>query len=204
MGIAMPKKFDLIRIDAVGFGVCALVSLAVHLAWVHPFLEQRALQIKQRSALAAQRQEGSRLSESLAAARGQLEVIAEELARSRFDIDSVDHINKRIAALTTFFSDCQLSVDNVQAGDPHNGQPYLVVPISVTGTGTCRQCTRFLHRFAREFADMSVAAIALTGSPAKVGGQESFQLELLWHAAPVANEGPTDPTGSAQDMVSKL
>ena len=59
----MPKKHDMIRIDAIGVGVCLFVSLAVYLAWGHPFLRQRTLQIKQRSALAAQRQECSRLTE---------------------------------------------------------------------------------------------------------------------------------------------
>jgi len=200
----MPKKFDLIQIDAVGFVVCLLASLVVYSAWIHPLIRQRTLQVKQRSALAAQRQEYSRLEASLITVQDQLDIVKGELANSRFDMDSVNRINKRVAMLTTFFSECQLSINSVRAGASHSGRPFHVVPVYVTGTGTSAQYVQFLHRFSKEFSDMSVAAIALTGYPAKAQGMEDFKLELLWYAAPIVEEAVVDAERAIDEVVSKF
>lgn len=196
----MPKRFEQIRIDAIGFGICVLASLAVYSAWVHPFLAQRKLQAKQRSALAAQQEECSRLKASLAAVQGQQNIVDEELARARFDMDSIDRLNKRIALLTTFFASCELSVNNINAGEPCRGLPYTAVPINVTGRGTCAQWALFLHRFSQSFADMSVTAVTLRGYPADSKRAGDFQFELLWYAVPEDE----DPATKLGDPTSKV
>jgi hypothetical protein len=109
--------------------------------------------------------------------------VQNERAAGMLTLDSSAQINKRVAGLAAFFSDCELEVDDVQTGQVCRGLRCDVVPITIVGRGSYGRYARFLHGLRSTFGDMSVVKMELIGNPAQTSGSEKFRFELLWYAA---------------------
>jgi Tfp pilus assembly protein PilO len=177
------KRFGLLHIDAAGAGACVLASLAFSVLTVQPFLQRRLAVARQRRELDVLTHQASKIATALTATEEQLTVVRNERAASTLTLDSAAHINKRVAGLAAFFSNCELEVDDVQTGRVCNGLRCDVIPITVVGRGSYEQYARFLHGLCSSFPDLSVVKIELTGNPAQVSGFETFRFELIWYAA---------------------
>jgi hypothetical protein len=172
------------RMDAVGIGLCVLMSLASYLTTVRPFVRQRSATAALRQEMRAQQEKAAQLETAIGTVKEQLRAVRQDLAAAAIQLDSAAHINRRVAALTEFFAGCEIQVDDVQTGRTCAGPRYDLVPITIVGSGAYRQCVKLLHGLCGAFPDMSVMRIELAGNPAQALEPEKFQLVLFWYAAP--------------------
>jgi len=202
MRVATIKQGGLTRIDAAGIGICVLISLAWYVTTISPLLEQRSRAADLRRQIEEQQHKAGQLKAGMATAQRQWEVVRKELATNDVQLDSAAHINRRIAVLTEFFSNCDLHIDDVQTGRISGGLQCDLVPITVVGRGAYPQCIRFLHGLCSTFPDMSVMRIELRGTPAPVAQPEKFRFDMFWYAAPnsavrsTASESTRSPVAS--------
>lgn len=178
------RHHSLLRIDAVGSAVFVLASLAWYSTMGGPSLEQRSATAGLRHELQTQQEKNAALQAAIATVKERLTLVQQELAAGTVQLDSATHINRRIAGLTGFLSDCKLQVDDVQTDPIVSSRQYDLVPITIVGRGACLQYVRFLHGLSTTFPDMGVMRVELSGNPAQPSEPENFQLELFWYAAP--------------------
>lgn len=171
------------RIDAAGAGVCILISLLWYLTTISPLLKQQARTADLRRKITERKQESEQLKTATTVARRQLEAARLELETNGIELDSAAHINKRIAGLTDFFSDCTLHIDDVQTGRISTGLQCDLVPITIVGRGDYPHCVQFLHGLSSTFPDMSMMRIEFRGTPAPVSQPEQFRFDMFWYAA---------------------
>jgi hypothetical protein len=172
------------RIDVIGVGVCAVISLLWYLTTVNPLLAQRLRTADLRRQIRDQQQKTEELKIAMASAHQQLGAVRRDLAASGVELDRAAHINRRIALLTEFFAGCDLHVDDVQTGRICKGLQCDLVPITLVGRGAYDQCVRFLHGLCATFPDMSVMRIEFKGNPSPSAPSEQFRFEMFWYAAP--------------------
>lgn len=189
----IPERYSFLKIDAAGVGLCAAASLLFYWLTIQPFLDGQSLATEQRRELKTRQDKVVELKAAIAKVHERVTAVQADLAASSIQLEPAAHINRRVAGLTQFFSDCELDVDDVQTGRLYNGLQYDLVPITVLGRGPYGQCVRFFRGLRSKFPDMSVARIELSGSVEKKAEQRTFQFDLLWYAAP-------DPGAVAQKV----
>jgi len=113
------KKRPLWPIDAAGMVVCVAATLGVYFFVLHPLIQQRSFLESCRGELAIQSEKSSELKVSMSRLRNHLGAIQKELGRSQIKLEEASHINRRIAQINAFLNDCELHVDQVQIGVPH-------------------------------------------------------------------------------------
>ncbi len=172
------------RIDAVGLGLCVVMSLVSYLTTVRPFVRQRSATAALRQEMRTQQEKASQLEAQVGTVKEQLRAVRQDLAAAAIQLESAAHINRRVASLTEFFAGCAIQVDDVQTGRICAGPRYDLVPITIVGRGAYPQCVKLLHGLCRSFPDMSVMRIELSGNPGQTLEPEKFQLVLFWYAAP--------------------
>ena len=187
MDIWTSKKWGLQRIDAMASAICLVASLVVFFAVLYPLIRQHSFLADQRDKLTGHHDECSDLSVSMRTLGSQLAVVQEEIAENMIRLGSSDQTNRRLAALTSLFTDCSLVVDDIQAGTVSAGYIWDLVPINVTARGEYIQFIAVLHKIRQRFADTSVIRFRLKGDPARPEGSEEFRFQLLWHTAPKTN-----------------
>jgi len=180
----IPERFSLLKIDAAGIGLCIAASLMFYWMTIEPFLQRQSLAGKQRRELNTQQGRVAEIKAATAKVQQRLTSVQEDLAAGAVKLEPAVHINKRVAGLTQFFSECELDVDDVQTGRVYNGLQYDLVPITILGRGPYRQCIKFFHGLRSMFPDMSMARIELSRNAGQKGEQAIFQFDLLWYAAP--------------------
>lgn len=188
-----PERYSVLKIDAAGVGLCMAASLLFYWLTIQPFLQRQAHAADQRRELKTRQGKVAELKDATVKVHERAAAAQRALAASSIQLESAVHINKRVAGLTQFFSDCELSVDDVQTGRLYNGLQYDLVPITILGRGPYGQCIRFFRGLRSKFPDMSVARIELSAKVEKDGEQPTFQFDLLWYAAP-------DPGSVAQKV----
>lgn len=180
----VPERYSLLKIDAAGVGLCTAASLLFYWLTIQPFFQGQCLAVEQRRELKARQDKVAELKVVTAKVHDGVIAVQRDLAASSIQLDSAAHINKRVAGLTQFFSDCSLDVDDVQTGRLYNGLQYDLVPITILGRGPYGQCVKFFRGLRSRFPDMSVARVELSGNAGKNAEQGTFQFDLLWYAAP--------------------
>ncbi len=181
-------------IHAAGLGTCLCLSLIGYLTFVGPFLQQQSTAGNLRQETETGQKKAADLKSAIATGQERLAALQQELAAGAAQLESAAHVNRRIAAVTEFFSACDLHVDDVQTGNVSSGPQYDLVPITIVGRGAYQQCARLLHGVCSEYPDMSILRIDLSGNPAAPGELGKFRLELFWYAAP---SGPVQKAANA-------
>lgn len=192
----IPERYGLLKVDAAAVGLCVAASLAFYWVTVQPCMRQRSFAAEQRHELISRQDKVVELNAAAARVQERVAGAKEDLTVGSVRLESAAHVNKRVAGLTQFFSDCELDVDDVQTGQVYNGVQYNLVPITVLGRGAYGHCVRFLHGLRTTFPDMGVARIELSRNPGKKGEQGAFQFDLLWYAAPDRSSVAQNTTGS--------
>jgi len=191
------KSRRLLAIDAAGVAVFTVISSLWYVTTLRPLLEQRSAVVGLHREIEDRQHRSDELKSAIAAATRQLASVRQELSAGGVDLDSAAHINQRIAGLTEFFAACTLHVDDVQTGRISTGLQCDLVPMTFVGRGTYPQCVRFLHGLPRQFGDMSIMRIDLTGIPSTTVEPERFRFELFWYAAPNSAVGSVARTETA-------
>lgn len=180
--------------DAAGIGVCLLASAVGYVALVRPFLQKRAAAAALVREVETRQKAVAGLESAGDAARDRVTMARQQLTAGALELESAAHINKRMAAVTEFFSQCALHVDDMQTGRVSNGPQYDLVPIAIVGRGSYPQCVRLLYGLCVKYPDMSVMRVDLAGSRGERAEMEKFRFELFWYAAP---SGPLPKAANA-------
>jgi Tfp pilus assembly protein PilO len=178
------KQHGIRGLDVAGVGFCLAVSLVCYLTTVGPVVRQRSATAALRREMQTQQGKSAKLRTATATAKEHLRVVQQDLAGTAIQLDAAAHLNRRVARLTQFLSECGLQVDEVQTGRIGSTSRYDLVPITLVGRGTYRQCVTLLHGLCATFPDMSVMRIELTGNPAQPAEPDKVQFEMVWYAAP--------------------
>lgn len=198
----IPERYSLLKIDAAAAGLCTVASLLFYWLTVQPCLQRQALAAEQRRELKTRQDKVAELKDGASRIRDRVAGAQDDLAAGSIQLEPAAHINKRVAGLTQFFSECDLDVDDVQTGRLYNGLQYDLVPITILGRGPYEQCVSFFHGLRSKFPDMSVGRIELASNVGPKAERVTFQLDLLWYAAPdpgsVARKVVSGPKDSAQ------
>ena len=180
----MSKWGGLLCVDAVGVGVCVVVSLVGYATLVNPLLQKRSAATGLQRELQTRQQKVTEVQSAVAAAQERLTAARQQLAAGAVQLESAAHINKRIAGMTEFFSGCELHVDDVRTGRVSSGLQYDLVPITILGRGGHRPCVQLLQGLCAKYPDMSVMRLELSSNPAESADSGKFRFELFWYAAP--------------------
>lgn len=195
----IPERYSLLKVDAAGVGLCAASSLLFYWLTIQPFLQRQSVAAEQRGELKSRQDKVAELKAAIAEVHERVTAVQTDLAASSIQLEPAAHINRRVAGLTQFFSDCELDIDDVQTGRLYSGLQYDLVPITVLGRGPYGQCVKFFRGLRAKFPDMSVARIELSGNVEKKAEEGTFQFDLLWYAAPDPDSVARKVAGGAQD-----
>lgn len=175
------------RVDAVGLGVCAAMTLVVYLAGVRPLM----LEQQQRAAKQAELIEASKQVAQMESAAGQQQARLVDMRRrldgSRIHLEPASQLNHRLAGLNDLAAEAGLAVEQLQPQAMITNEHVQVIPIEVHGAGGYPACMTFLQLVHARFADMGVAGLDLTAA-----GEGRFRMSLMWYTAPA----PSDPSQS--------
>jgi Tfp pilus assembly protein PilO len=177
---AIIKKRALLQIDAAGVIICIAASLGMYFAVLGPFIHQMPVLDGLVQQLSIQNEECSKLKASVLTLKNQLSRVKEELSQSENRLEEASQINQRIANITTFLTDEELQVDQIQIGAILTGVKCDLVPIVISGCGRYRQCVAFLAQLHRTFPDVILARFELRGNPASPDKTPTFRFELFW------------------------
>jgi len=184
-------------LDVAGVGFCLVLSLVCYLTTVGPVVRQRSATAALRREMRTQQDKSAKLKTATARTKEHLRAVQQDLAATAIQLDAAVHLNRRVARLTQFLSECGLQVDDVQTGRIGSTSRYDLVPITLVGRGAYRQCVTLLHGLSATFPDMSVMRIELAGNPAQPAEPDRFQLEMFWYAAPSRSTQNASPARSA-------
>ena len=184
----LPERLSLLKIDAAGLGLCVVASLVFYWMTIQPLRERQSLSVDQHRELSHRQEKLGELKAATARLQEQVSGTQGELAGSAVKLESAGHINKRVASLTQFFTECELEIDDVQTRRAYSGLQYDLVPITILGRGPYAQCVRFLRRLHSTYPDMSIARIEFSCPPGPTARPAKFGFDLLWYAA--ADQSP--------------
>jgi Tfp pilus assembly protein PilO len=187
------------RLDLAGTGVCLVLSLVCYLTTVGPVVRQRSATAALRREMQAQQEKAVKLKTTMGTTKERLHAVQQDLAATAVQLDAAVHLNRRIAGLTRFLSACGLQIDDMQTGRVGSTSRYDLVPITIVGRGTYRQCVQLLHGLCATFPDMSVMRIELAGNPAQASEPDKFQIEMFWYAAPSRSTQNASPAPSSRE-----
>ncbi len=185
-----PKKLMCLRIDLTGVVACVIFTLLTYFLGLKPILAARARAVAARARLEAQQAKATKLEASILALRAQLVEVEQALAKTAIKLHPARHVNQRIAQVAELAAKSGLKVDDIRLGPGAKTARYVGMPIVLAGTGTFRNCTRFLHRLNRTLPDTGVTVLELQGNPKDDFQVARFHFQLLWYAAP--SEQPSE------------
>lgn len=191
---------QLVKIDALGAGACALLAGAAWFLGVQPALDLVGRQREQQQLVVdtlaeAQSQEGALLK-----AKSDLQAAQSELAKSSIELQPLEGMNQRLQALTQLAEVGGIAIDQMTRGDPKPAPRMTTVPIRLLGRAAFPSAARFIRSLREQFPDVAVLGVRFSGSaadPALGPAPASVELSLLWHAAGAARAGEASPNNAA-------
>ncbi|MEX0745548.1 MAG: type 4a pilus biogenesis protein PilO [Phycisphaeraceae bacterium] len=174
------------RIDAVGLAVCLALTALLYVVGVHPIMEQRRAQHAQALRLAEERDEVAELTRSLSEVRQSYVTTQRAVANNALRLEPLSALNRRVAEVAATARSSGLEVERIRPGHPAVSEHYRTVPLHFTGRGSFHAGTTFLHQLHHDLPDVGLWSLQLEGRAGVGGADPTFQLELIWYAAPPA------------------
>lgn len=172
-------------IDAVGAGVCLVLTGAMFVLGVQPMLQRQAELSAAEVALQAKRTEAQQSELAFTVARRQV-MLAESAAAARpLRLQPLARLNAWLALIAETATSAGVELDQLEPQRALHAQHYETVPIRVVGRGSYTATTRFLHVLHEAMPDIAVPSLKLEGNPQAngAGAPARFEFDLLWHAA---------------------
>ena len=184
------SKWKCWHIDAVGAGICAVLSGIAVLVVVIPVVRKQSDQAALRADVAQQRQLAARFDESERVLRRELEAVQEELASSQLRLQPTMYLNTRMAFIVEVAAASGIVIDETRSGTVKVGSRYQTVPIHLSGTGSYSDSASFLHQLHLTLPDTGVVGLELSGKPGQPETPATFRFDLIWYAAPARASVP--------------
>jgi len=172
------------RIDGVGLGTCAALTLVLYLGAFWPLMRNHAECVAQQSLLAREREQTAQLDAEAAALRTRLETARQTLARSPLRLQPASNVNRQLTRLSALAEEAGLEVVDIRPDNDQPGAHYDIVPIVLAGRGTYPACTAFLSRLRKTLPDTGASALELRANWVEQGAPPRFRFDLQWYAAP--------------------
>ena len=181
---------DLRIVDLAGLALCAALTLAGFFAGFQPILQRHARQQSRQQQLTAKEQRAASLERTVRKLRQQLTRTERAVANNALKLAPLAALNRRLSRITALAQDCGLEIERVRPDSAVPGDHYHTVPIQLVGRGAYGASATFLHRLHDKLPDMAVASLAVNGQPGQpdADAPATFNFDLLWHAAPPADE----------------
>ncbi|MCP3904438.1 MAG: hypothetical protein GY715_12490 [Planctomycetes bacterium] len=181
------------HVDLAGVAVCAVLTLMGYGVIVQPIAHERDRLTAKRTELQQLDQQAQLVGNSRASLEQELSRVRHDIAGSTVHLESVAHLNGRLARLLELAAESGMQVDETRSGETRSGTWHQAVPVHVSGRGTYTSCARFLHGLEARLPDVEVIAFNLVGSPAQRSEGASFSFELAWYAAAASNDLEVSP-----------
>ena len=175
-------------IDLAAVVVCLTITLIVYLIFVSPLVRRSAEQAKQRRELREQHQTLYEQTNNLVKLTDQLAALQAAFDASKLQLKHPERINRHLADLTDLARICRIQINQTEPGRSIRGPRFGTVPITLTGMGSYRDCTSFLHELHERFEDTGVHAFELASNTDQVSKAARFTCELIWFTAPVEDD----------------
>ncbi len=176
------------HIDAIGAGLCLLLTLGLYTMSISPLRAEQDALDDRRLELKAHQAKADKLSMTRIAVGEQLAGVKASVAEVKLELLPASQINGRIAAVGDLAAALGLKIDSIQPGEAISGSRYEMVPMTLAGSGTYAKCLAFIHELRKALPDTGVSALELSGNPSERSGEKGsearFRFELLWYAAP--------------------
>ena len=172
------------KIDAGGVGICVAGLLLLCFAGIRPNLHLKEAAAVQITQMQAQQEKVSELQEQAAELTRELDDTRKALDDTVLHLIPASRVNRRISEMTDLATDSKLRIDGIEPGQAAKGPLCDTVPLLLSGRGRFPDCVAFLHRINKNFPDISVESLELTGNPANLSSTVEFRIHLLWYASP--------------------
>ncbi len=172
------------HVDALGAGICAVLTGIAVLMVVMPVVRKQSDQAALRADVNQQRQLAARFDESQRLLRKELDFVREELASSQLRLQPTQYLNTRMALIVELASGSSIVIDETRSGTVKAGPRYQTVPIHLSGTGSYSDSASFLHQLHLTLPDTGVVGFELSGKPDNPETPATFRFDLIWYAAP--------------------
>jgi len=181
------------HVDLAGVALCALLTFVGHGLIVQPISRERDRLVARRAELEQLEQQARLTVTSRTSLEEELDDVRERIEDSAVQLESVAHLNGRLARLLALAADSGMQVDETQSGDASDHEWHQTVPVRVSGRGSYTSCARFLHGLQARLPDVEVLAFNLVGTPAQRSQGARFRFELAWYAAASARDEEVSP-----------
>jgi Tfp pilus assembly protein PilO len=172
-------------VDAGGAAIALALSALFYVAAVQPAMDHRQTSATQHLRVAAAEQQAAGLQLQLQAAADQLAAMRH--GQSGPTLEPVAALNRRLSEIAALAAAHRLDLAAIRPGAAVPVSRYIALPISLSGTGSFRNCVEFLHDLHDRLPDVSATALNLTAVEAGAAAPMArFQLELRWYAAGAA------------------
>lgn len=175
------KRWKYARMDLTAGAIMLLAGVGFYWMGVGPMMEVRHQQQTLREQVRQQQSSVAEAQAKVQEMRGELDRARQALAGSPVQLQPGSHVNSRLGKLTELAVKFELKVDEIQPAETAYGPDYGYVPIRLTGRGTYKTWTTFLHELTRSFADMSVDSFQLSAKP---NAPAEFHVSLRWYVSP--------------------
>ncbi|MFO8012813.1 MAG: type 4a pilus biogenesis protein PilO [Phycisphaerae bacterium] len=171
------------HIDAVGAGVCLVLTVGLYLAGFCPLAASHEDYAAAEEACAREQDHARNLERTLHKLRARLDTVRSRAEENAVALRPPSTAPLHVAHIARLAAEAGLQVEDMQTGDPKAGAYATTVPVHLAGTGTYQACTRFLRRLRQTLPETCVLAFALQGRPNDTTGAAVLTMDLAWHAA---------------------
>lgn len=193
----------ILKIDAVGLTLTAVLAGAAYFLGVEPVFSARAQVEEKRRLIEEQSRNAGDAEQLVQRERDRMNDLAKRLKETAVPLQPRSKLNERLVVISQLVEKHGMAVQSLDPGtatsDPELGK-FQMVPIRLSGSGAFTEVAAFIHELAELYKDVEVRVLSLSApaaSPAadpaaseKKPGAEpapSFVLELRWYAAPAAS-----------------
>lgn len=184
----------LLTIDACGMGAVLALGAGAYFFGAAPIINARAEIDGRRQGLEEQARNAAGQESLIVGEQMKLADLGKQLAEMQIELFPPTDINKRLRRITEICAAAQLTVQQLDPGQPRPGGggdlgKFSIVPIRLAGVGAFDGIAGFMHQLLdREFPDVEVRSLNLT-APADGQTEAAFAVDLRWYAAPADYAG---------------
>jgi len=171
------------KVDAVGLGVCALLTTLVVGVGVSPRIEQVREAEDRQDDLRGARVDASDKERSIRDLRTQLNSLHEQANHLAVNLQPAKALNERLGRIAVLAQNLGIRVNELQPGTTTKGHLFDTVRITLSGTSGFSGCARFVHELGERHPDMAVHTFELSPSSDTDAGSSAFRFEIVWFAA---------------------
>jgi len=187
------------HIDALGAGVCLVLTLGLYLVGIVPLTDAQAEYAEDKQACTREQQHVLKLEGSLEALQDRLRDARRRAEAGTIHLRPPATAPLHVAHISRLAAEAGLQVDDMGTGDPTPGPFATTVPVHLSGTGTYSACTHFLARLREALPETCVLAFALNGKPNDTTGAATLTMDLAWHATLPASQHAHAAAAAAPD-----